>query len=100
MSLDWSDTGEWLLSGAWDGKAKVWRTETRECVATQGFDGGTVWAARWLPRVVGGAREVCGCGTGGWDWVFEGGEWVGVSGVLNARPPDVNDLRKGNKRFL
>ncbi|EON62752.1 hypothetical protein W97_01977 [Coniosporium apollinis CBS 100218] len=65
MSLDWSDTGEWLLSGAWDGKAKVWRTETRECVATQGFDGGTVWAGRWLPRVVGGPERFAVAGQGG-----------------------------------
>ncbi|KAJ9665073.1 Ski complex subunit Rec14 [Coniosporium apollinis] len=65
MSLDWSDTGEWLLSGAWDGKAKVWRTETRECVATQGFDGGTVWAGRWLPRVTGMPERFTVAGQGG-----------------------------------
>lgn len=62
MSLDWSATGEYLLSGSWDGKVKVWSVETRQCVATLGdAQGKTVWAVKWLPKV--GREE--GFATGG-----------------------------------
>ena len=51
MSLSWNWSGEFLLSGAYDGKAKVWSVERRECVATQTEgDGGCLWAVRWLPQ--------------------------------------------------
>ncbi|KAK8215105.1 Ski complex subunit Rec14 [Zalaria obscura] len=50
MSLDWSSSGEWLLSGAYDGKAKVWSVERRECVATQTESDKTLWAVKWLPK--------------------------------------------------
>ncbi|KAF2004827.1 WD40 repeat-like protein [Amniculicola lignicola CBS 123094] len=55
LSLDWSDTGEYLLSGSHDSKAKVWRVETRTCVATHSHGDKPVWSAKWLPRV--GARS-------------------------------------------
>lgn len=48
MSLDWSWTGEWLLSGSYDGKAKVWSVERRECVATQTEGEGCLWGVKWL----------------------------------------------------
>jgi len=67
MSLDWSPTGEYLLSGlvvlnseikhretdftsAYDGKAKVWSVERRECVATQTESDKTLWTVKWLPK--------------------------------------------------
>jgi len=79
MALDWSDTGEYLLSGyvifprtirlervdtyavffwlmlkgrarAFDGKAKVWSVEQRVCVATHTETDKTLWAVRWLPK--------------------------------------------------
>ncbi|KAI1179608.1 WD40 repeat-like protein [Nemania sp. FL0916] len=51
-SLDWSDTGEYLLSGAFDGKAKVWAIERSACVATHSETDKAVWAARWIPKTV------------------------------------------------
>jgi superkiller protein 8 len=50
FSLDWSDTGEYLLSGAFDGKTKVWSVETRSCVATHSESEKAVWAVKWLPK--------------------------------------------------
>jgi superkiller protein 8 len=68
MSLDFSATGEWLLSGykafpinnhfetnhclrSYDGKTKVWGMETRGCVATHGESEKPVWSVKWLPKV-------------------------------------------------
>jgi superkiller protein 8 len=51
MSVDFSNTGEWLLSGSFDGKAKVWGMETRTCVATHGESDTTIWSAKWLPKM-------------------------------------------------
>ncbi|KAI9680563.1 MAG: superkiller [Caeruleum heppii] len=50
FSLDWSDTGEYLLSGAFDGKAKVWSIDTRTCVATHTETDKTLWSVKWLPK--------------------------------------------------
>ena len=68
FSLDWSDTGEFLLSGyacdhfisfqcslmlscrAFDGKVKVWSIEQRTCVATHTETEKTVWSVKWLPK--------------------------------------------------
>lgn len=49
-SLDWSDTGEYLLSGSLDGKVKVWSIERGECVATHSETDRALWCARWLPK--------------------------------------------------
>lgn len=59
MCLDWSSTGEWLVSGAWDGQVRVWSIERRECVAVMrdAAGGGCVWAVRWLPRIDGRKGE-------------------------------------------
>jgi superkiller protein 8 len=69
LSLDFSATGEWLLSTAFDGKAKVWGMEQRNCVATHGEgSGGTnggdeaqgkaLWCGRWLPKQRGAVGNV------------------------------------------
>jgi superkiller protein 8 len=50
MSLDWNWSGEFLLSGAHDGKVKVWSMERRECVATQTESENCVWSVRWLVK--------------------------------------------------
>lgn len=49
-SLDWSDTGEYLLSGSLDGKAKVWSIERGDCVATHSETDRALWCVRWLPK--------------------------------------------------
>ena len=48
MSLDWNWSGEFLLSGCHDGKAKIWSIERRECVATQTESDKCLWAVKWL----------------------------------------------------
>jgi superkiller protein 8 len=50
FSVDWSDTGEYLLSGSHDGKAKVWSIDQRTCVATHSETEKTLWCAKWLPK--------------------------------------------------
>lgn len=50
MSVDWNWSGEYLLSGAYDGKVKVWSIERRECVATQTESEKCLWAVKWLPK--------------------------------------------------
>lgn len=49
-SLDWSDTGEYLLSGSTDGKVRVWSIERGVCVATHSETDKMLWSVRWLPR--------------------------------------------------
>lgn len=48
MTLDWNFSGEYLLSGSYDGKAKIWSIERRECVATQTESEKCLWAVKWL----------------------------------------------------
>jgi superkiller protein 8 len=50
FSVDWSDTGEYLLSGSFDGKVKVWSIDTRTCVATHSEIDKTLWSVKWLPK--------------------------------------------------
>lgn len=70
LTLDWSNTGEYLLSGyvrslseqvseavcmlrmirSYDSKAKIWRIETRSCVATHSYGNKPLWSAKWLPK--------------------------------------------------
>ncbi|KAI9827030.1 MAG: hypothetical protein M1826_006509 [Phylliscum demangeonii] len=57
-AVSWSHTGQYLLSGAFDGKIKVWSIETRACVATlteashhhHHHSSSTIWAVTWLPK--------------------------------------------------
>ncbi|GAO16237.1 hypothetical protein UVI_02000190 [Ustilaginoidea virens] len=49
-AVDWSDTGEYLLSGSMDGKVKVWSVERAACVATHSETDKALWAVRWLPK--------------------------------------------------
>jgi superkiller protein 8 len=48
MSLDWNWSGEYLLSGGYDGKAKIWSVERRDCVATQTESEKCLWSVKWL----------------------------------------------------
>ncbi|KAI5308203.1 hypothetical protein KEM55_006295, partial [Ascosphaera atra] len=50
-SLDWSSTGEYLLSGSLDGKVKVWSIERRLCVATHAESDQAIWCVKWLPKL-------------------------------------------------
>lgn len=61
MSLDFNSTGQYLLSGAFDGKCKIWDVETRACVATHGESEKGLWSVKWLKR----AKEQQGTGIGG-----------------------------------
>ena len=36
-----------------DSKAKVWRIETRSCVATHSHGDKPLWSAKWLPKAPG-----------------------------------------------
>ena len=62
LSLDWNWSGEYLLSGSWDGRAKVWSIERRECVATQtegeGGEAGALWSVKWLPKAAAQRSEM------------------------------------------
>lgn len=72
FSVSWSPgTGEYLVSAGWDGKIRVWRTETGECVATMQEAEKAVWSVEWL-KGNGGQKGVQGrvegfaaAGTGG-----------------------------------
>ncbi|RDL38042.1 uncharacterized protein BP5553_05475 [Venustampulla echinocandica] len=50
FSVDWSDTGEYLLSGSFDGKAKVWSIDRRACVANHSETDKALWCVKWLPK--------------------------------------------------
>ncbi|KAI1076401.1 WD40 repeat-like protein [Whalleya microplaca] len=64
MSIDWSDTGEYLLTGAFDGKAKVWSIERGVCVATHSETDKPLWAVKWLPKT-GRNETFCTAGENG-----------------------------------
>ncbi|KAI2632512.1 WD40 repeat-like protein [Hypomontagnella submonticulosa] len=49
-SIDWNDTGEYLLSGAFDGKVKVWSIDRGACVATHSETDKALWSVKWLPK--------------------------------------------------
>ncbi|KAK3114988.1 Ski complex subunit Rec14 [Teratosphaeriaceae sp. CCFEE 6253] len=57
MSVDWNWSGEYLLSGGYDGKVKVWSMERRECVATQTESEKCLWAVKWLPKSASARNE-------------------------------------------
>ncbi|KAH7635678.1 WD40-repeat-containing domain protein, partial [Sordaria sp. MPI-SDFR-AT-0083] len=49
-SIDWNDTGEYLLSGSLDGKVRVWDVARGVCVATHSETESALWCVRWLPK--------------------------------------------------
>ncbi|RKU41388.1 superkiller [Coniochaeta pulveracea] len=49
-SLDWNETGEYLLTGSFDGKVRVWDVARGECVATHSETREALWSVRWLPK--------------------------------------------------
>ncbi|KAB5582339.1 WD40-repeat-containing domain protein [Coniochaeta sp. 2T2.1] len=49
-SLDWNETGEYLLAASLDGKVKVWDVARGVCVATHSETDKALWSAKWLPR--------------------------------------------------
>jgi len=49
-SLDWNDTGDYLLSGSLDGKVKVWDVARGACVATHTETEAALWTVKWLPK--------------------------------------------------
>lgn len=57
MSIDWNWSGEYLLSGGYDGKAKIWSMERRECVATQTESEKCLWSVKWLPKAAAARNE-------------------------------------------
>ncbi|KAJ9138700.1 Meiotic recombination protein rec14 [Pleurostoma richardsiae] len=63
-SLDWSDTGEYLLSGSMDGKAKVWSIDQGACVATHSETDKALWCTRWLPKAAAAAKSEMFCTAG------------------------------------
>ncbi len=48
--MDWSDTGEYVLSGSFDGKVKVWSVDQRVCLATHNETDKSLWSVKWLPK--------------------------------------------------
>jgi superkiller protein 8 len=57
MSLDFNFSGEYLLSGGYDGKVKIWSMERRECVATQTESEKCLWSVRWLYKAASARSE-------------------------------------------
>ncbi|KAK3937330.1 meiotic recombination protein rec14 [Diplogelasinospora grovesii] len=49
-SIDWNDTGDYLLSGSLDGRVRVWDVNREACVATHSESDGVLWSVRWLPK--------------------------------------------------
>jgi len=49
-SVDWNSTGEYLVSGSLDGKARVWDVARSACAATHSETESALWSVRWLPR--------------------------------------------------
>ncbi|PWW72438.1 WD40 repeat-like protein [Tuber magnatum] len=50
FSISWSKTGEYILSGAFDGKVKVWSTDTKTCVATHTENDKALYGVKWIPK--------------------------------------------------
>jgi superkiller protein 8 len=62
FSVDWNETGEYLLSTSYEGKSKVWWMESRACVATQNDTTDPLFAGCWLQKgwgtaVIGGVNQ-------------------------------------------
>lgn len=62
FSLAWSSTGEYLLSGSYDGKVKVWSMETMSIGNTQTENSSPILCVAWLEKgwgqgVIGGKNK-------------------------------------------
>lgn len=62
FSLNWNESGEYLLSTCYDGKCKIWKLESRLCVATQSESNaplmdGAWYKKTWGANVVGGFNQ-------------------------------------------
>lgn len=40
-----------MVYSSFDGKVKVWATETHNCVATHGESDKALWSVKWLPKM-------------------------------------------------
>lgn len=50
FAIDWSMDGTLLLSGDWNGQARVWDIESRQCLWTGAANAdGVIWSLSWLP---------------------------------------------------
>lgn len=76
MSVDYSASGEWLVSGAFDGKVRVWGVGSGQCVAVlAGPEEECVWGVKWAggtPGQKGGEVFITG-GRGGLGFYREAG---------------------------
>lgn len=67
FSIDWSETGEYLISGSSDGKVKVWSIDQRSVVSTYSETGQTLWSVKFIPKkerierfvTAGASRSIC-----------------------------------------
>ncbi|KAI9832989.1 MAG: hypothetical protein M1826_000768 [Phylliscum demangeonii] len=52
-ALDVDPTGEWIVSGAWDGQGRIWRVGKWDCDAVLEDHQGSVWAVlAWSPDLL------------------------------------------------
>ncbi|ODV92164.1 hypothetical protein CANCADRAFT_30407 [Tortispora caseinolytica NRRL Y-17796] len=51
FSLDWSSSGDYLLSGGYDGNIKIWDARTTECIAThsEADHSSAIFSLQWTP---------------------------------------------------
>ncbi|RKF71165.1 Meiotic recombination protein rec14 [Golovinomyces cichoracearum] len=67
FSIDWSETGEYLISGSSDGKVKVWSIDQRSFVSSYSETGQTLWSVKFIPKknrierfaTAGASRNIC-----------------------------------------
>ncbi|RKF53576.1 Meiotic recombination protein rec14 [Golovinomyces cichoracearum] len=67
FSIDWSETGEYLISGSSDGKVKIWSIDQRSFVSSYSETGQTLWSVKFIPKkdriegfaTAGASRNIC-----------------------------------------
>jgi WD40 repeat protein len=60
ISLRWDHTGTRLLSGSWDGTARIWDIATSECIAIlPGHENGKLVCMRLLHLLLLSAADTC-----------------------------------------
>ncbi|KAI5778204.1 WD domain-containing protein [Geopyxis carbonaria] len=50
FAISWNHTGEYLISGSFDGKVKVWSVATQSCVATHSESNSAIHDVSWMPK--------------------------------------------------